>query len=156
MRRLRLQHRSNELTNFKREKVGLLALLVNLPEVVRLIFFDQLVVNVAFLGHNEWRMASDHQEEHDAGGEDIDGSTVIGNTIMHLGRHEVGSAKLRLEQACGVLVRVGTHAEVNNLQVVVFVEEHDFRFEVAMDDAFAMAIVEALYELLEVVARELV
>lgn len=94
--------------------------------------------------------ASEHREEDDAAGPDVDLRAEVPLTFNHFGRRVARTAARCLELHA-LFVRVG-ETEVDQLQVLLVVEQQILRFQVAMHDAQLVQVLNRALDLLEVLA----
>lgn len=116
---------------------------------------DQLVVGVLHVGHVEGWVASVHDEEDDAEGEEVDHLGLVGLLGVDLGRHEAQRAHDAPVDARPVAPLHGAREpEVHNLHVVELIKEDVLAFKVAMSETTRVDVVDRLDELLCVVAAD--
>jgi len=126
------------------------------PEEIRTVSGNELVVGVVVGGLFERRMTGVEDEENDAEGEQIGNLALIGLSFEDFGAHVARSSNKGRVVARSVTTfeRAGK-SKVDNFDVVVFVKEDIFGFEIAMRETLRVDVVQPLQHLFEVVAAHL-
>ena len=147
------KHVGHQVDEFIREEAFRVHLLVGLPEDVGSLLEDVLEVGVFRVCLVKRRMTSIHDEQDDADGEQIDLVALVLFLVTDFGGHVAGRAQIRVQRTLAVTAHDGRgKAEINDLQVVLLIEEHILRLEIAMASALLVEVVERVQQLREVVA----
>ena len=126
------------------------------PELLSLALLDEFEERVAIgASLSERELPGDHREEKDADGKQVcRRAPVAVITLDNLRRHVPLCAYNAFLQAVAILTGDWSReAKVGNFEVEIFVEQQILGLQIAMGDAFKVAVVETFKQLLDVVAR---
>ena len=133
--RVELKHASDQIFEVLRvEALGLASgVAVSLPEKIAPVGSEKLVVVVLFVGHLEGRVTRVEDEEDDAEGEQVDDLTLVGLLLKDFRSHVAwGSNHGAIEATTVTALEGAGEAEIDNFDVIHFVEKDVLRLEVAM------------------------
>jgi len=150
------KHVGHQVNEILRVEIFALDLLVSLPEDIRLLHEEELVVRVLGVSLIEWRMAREHDEHDDSDSKQVNLVSSVLTLFFDFWRHVARRTELREEQAFSVTaLNRGSEAKVNNTQVELIVDENIFWLQVAMAGTARMARVQSVKHVAEVVAANL-
>jgi hypothetical protein len=152
--RVELKHAGDQILELLGvEALGLaLGVRVSLPEEVRSVGGEELVVVILFVGHAEGRVSRVKDEKNNTKSEKIDNLALIWLAGKDLRSHVTWGTDHGLVGAGTITsLKRASKAEIDNFDVIHFVEEDVFRFKIAMREALGVDVVDAHEHLLEVV-----
>ena len=152
--RVELKHAGNQILKLLGvEALGLaLGVRVSLPEEVRSVGGEELVIVILFVGHAEGRVSRVKDEKNHTKSEKIDNLALIWLTSKDLGSHvSWGTDHGPVGAGTIASLKRASEAEIDNFDVIHFVEEDVFGFKIAMREALRVNVVDTHEHLLEVV-----
>lgn len=152
-----LQHAGDQVFEvFRVEVLGLARRVrVCLPEEVRPVGGKQLVVGVVLVGHAERRVARVQNEKDHSKGKQVHDLALVGLLLEDLWGHVARGADDRAVGARAIAaLKWAGEAEVDNLDVVHFVEQDVLGLEISVREALGVDVVHTLEDLLEVVLAD--
>jgi hypothetical protein len=155
--RVELEHAGNQILELLRvEAFGLaLGVGVSLPEEVRSVSGEEFVVVVLLVGHAEGRVSRVEDEKNDTEGEKIDNLALVGLAGKDLRSHVArGTDHGPVGAGAVASLKRASEAEIDDFDVIHFVEEDVLGFEVAMRESLGVDIVDTHEHLLEEVLAD--
>ena len=145
---LSLEEHRHEIDEAVTEEASWVVLLVLLPELFDAVPIDQAVVVVGWIRHIEGRVSSLEGEDDHSEGEEVSVVPLVWLLLKDLWRHVAWCADHRVRESGAVTsFKFAGEAEINQLNVVVFVEEDVLRLEVPVREALGVDVQEAEEEL---------
>ena len=126
------------------------------PEPLSIALLDELEEHVAIgASLSERELPGDHREEKDSDGKQVCGrARGVFITPTDLRCHVLLCAYNTFLQAVAILTGDWSReAKVGNFKVEIFVKQKILGLQIAMGDAFKVAVVETFKQLLDIVAR---
>ena len=106
---------------------------MGLPEEIRSLSCQKLVVHVIAVGHGKWWVLGEHDEEDDTAGKEVDNLSLIWGLIENLRSHVSWSSDDRsIESASITTLKWACESEINDLDVVIFVEKDVFWLQITV------------------------
>ena len=145
---LSLEEHRHEIDEAVTEEASWVVLLVLLPELFDAVPIDQAVVVVGWIRHIEGWVSSLEGEDDHSEGEEVSVVPLVWLLLKDLWRHVAWCADHRVRESGAVTsFKFAGEAEINQLNVVVFVEEDVLRLEVPVREALGVDVQEAEEEL---------
>ena len=146
--RVSLEEHRHQVDEAVAEEASCVVPLVLLPELFDAVSIDQAVVVVGWVGHVEGWVSSLEGEEDHSEGEEVSVVPLVWLLLKDLWRHVAWCADHRVRESSAVTsFKFAGEAEINQLDVVVFVEEDVLRLEVPVREALGVDVQEAEEEL---------
>ena len=152
--RVELEHAGDQILELLGvEALGLaLGVGVSLPEEVRSVGGEKLVVVILLIGHAEGRVSRVEDEKNHTKCEKIDNLTLIWLASKDLRGHVAwGTNHGPVGAGAITSFERASKTEINNFDVIHLVEEDVFRFKIAMRETLGVDVVDTHEHLLEVV-----
>lgn len=114
--RVWLQHSNDDLSNFRREEILVVFVFrVEVPEDIRFVGHEQLIVGVSWRSLGKWGRPCEHDEEHNSACEDVDQFAVVAGLIDDFRGHVACSAALSADFVVAILVGERSKSEISDL-----------------------------------------
>jgi len=124
------------------------------PKDIRSIVGDALIEGVTLLSSRKWRVTSDHDEQDDGRGEEVDFTANVWLPKMDLWSHVVLSSQLGVKITLSISsFNWSGETKIGYLQIIVFIQEQVLRFKVSVGNTLlVMAVVKSHQQLSEEIA----
>ena len=153
---VKLEHASDQILELVGEKSSWFTVGVSFPEKIGSICGKKLVVHVITVGHLEWWMLSQHYEENNSTGEQVNYLSLVWLLVKNLWCHVSWSTNHRPAETGSVpSFKWACESKIDKFHVEILIEKNIFGLQISVGESLGVEIVETKEHLLEVVSADL-
>jgi len=153
---VKLEHASDQILELVGEETSWLAVGVSFPEKIGSICGKKFVVHVITVGHLEWWMLSQHDEEDNSTCKQVNNLSLVWLLIKNLWCHVSWSTNHRSAETGSISsFKRACESKIDKFHVEILIEKNILGLQISMCESLGVEVMEAEEHLLEVVSADL-
>ena len=153
---VKLEHASDKILELVGEESSWFAVGVSFPEKIGSICGKKLVVHVITVGHLEWWVLSQHDEEDNSASKQVNDLSLVWLLVKNLWCHVSWGTNYRPAETGSISsFKWACESKIDKFHIEILIEKNVLRLQISMGETLRVEVVKTKEHLLEIVSADL-